>query len=137
MLVERLFDPFLLIRVSTSSNDVLLATRYICLDVGALRGIVSKVFPFLEVIKLNLLALTAHHYTHVMLAELVAAAAGHAWLGEIHYVECVFFALLAALGSEMEPLLMSTRICIHLHEQVVSVWCRCILLCLQQVSRLK
>ena len=72
-----------------------------------------------------------------MLAVLVAAPAGDAWLREVHDLKGVLLSLDAALGSEVEPLLVASRIRIHLHEQVVGVLAQGIPLGLQEVTGLK
>lgn len=116
LLVEGFLDPLLLVRVGACSNDILFSTCNICLHVGALGRLVRQVLPLLKIIQLYLLALASNNNTHVMLSQLVASTARNTWLSKVHDIKRIFGAFLSSFGSEMEPLLMSARIRIHLHE---------------------
>ena len=70
-----------------------------------------------------------------MLSVFVALSARDARLREVHYHEGVGLVLDASLHSEVEPLLVASRVGIHLHEQVVGVLLEAVSLSLEQISR--
>ena len=72
-----------------------------------------------------------------MLAIFVASAAGDSRFREVHDLKCVGLILDAAFDPEVKPLLMSARVRVHLHEQVVRVFVQRVPLRLQQIARFK
>ena len=131
--LEGLFDPFFLVRVGAGSYDVFLAAGNAGLYVAA----VGKGVPLLKITIEHPLSLRPDEDAHIVLAVLVATPAGDTWLREVHDLKGVLLSLDAALGSEVEPLLVASRIRIHLHEQVVGVLAQRVPLGLQEVAGLK
>ena len=106
------FDPFLLVRIRSSSNHVLLSPCHACLNIVA----IGKWLPIVEVIYLHWFAFWSHKYAHIVLSIFVASATSDSRFCKVHNLKSVRFILDTALGSEVKPLLMSSRVCINLHE---------------------
>jgi hypothetical protein len=128
LLLKGLLDPILLVGVLPSSNDVLLASTDICLNVLNLGILVGDIFPSL---------LSLDHDPLVQVLALVALSSSYARFGEVHDVESVGLALVATLRPKIEPLLMASSVGIDLHEQVVDIGAEGLLFCLKKVARFK
>lgn len=72
-----------------------------------------------------------------MISLLVASSSSHTWLCEVHDIEGILLALNATFGLEIKPLLMTSSVCVNLHEQVVTIFLRGRFLSLQQVPAFK
>lgn len=124
--LEGSLHPLLLVRVGTGCDYILLPAGYACLDVVALR----QRLPITEVIQLHGVTLGPKENAHVMLPVFVAATTGDTRLREIHYLERVHLVLDPAFRTEIKPLLVAACVRVDLHEEIISVFIKCIPLCL-------
>ena len=72
-----------------------------------------------------------------MFAIFVSAATSHTWLCEVHDLKGIGLILNSTFNSKIKPLLMSARIRVDLHEQVIRVFVEGVPLSLQQIARFK
>ena len=115
--IKCLFYPFFLIRISTCCYYILLFTcnwsLYIFTDSASM---VVNTFPILKILIFKAFLFWSKHYSHFMFWTFIASSAWNSWFGEIHYIKCIKLSFLSTLNSKMEPLLMTTSICINLHK---------------------
>jgi hypothetical protein len=83
---------------------------------------IGQRLPIVEIIQLHRVTLRPDKYSHVVLPVFVASAPGDAGLGEIHDLKGVRLVFDAVFGTEIEPLLVASRVRVDLHEEIVSVF---------------
>lgn len=111
-LLEGLFNPLLLIGVSSSSNDIFFPASNTRLGIVAL----LQRLPSLEILHLHRGLFRSNKNTHVVLSIFIAFSTGDTWLRKVHDLKGVGFILYTALDSEIEPLLVASRVGIYLHK---------------------
>lgn len=122
--IECLLNPILLVWVLPSSDYILFPPRDISLDILHL----SDVLPATTRLNQNSL---------VEVLSLIPFATSHSRFSEVHDVECVCCALYTPSCPEIEPLLVASCVCIHLHVEVVHICARNLFFSLQKVSWFK
>ena len=109
--IECLLNPILLVWVLPSSDDVLLPPWDVSLDILHL----SDILPATTRLNQNSL---------VEVLSLISFATSHSRFSEVHDVEGVCCALDTPSCPKIEPLLVASSVCVHLHVEVVDICAR-------------
>lgn len=115
LIIKSFFNPFFLIRISSSSYNIFFPSLDICFNIFALICGISYIIPFFKIIKHDLFLFRSNHNSHIMFAHFISSTSSNSWLCKIHYIECIYLSFLTPSRSKIEPLLVSSCICINLH----------------------
>jgi hypothetical protein len=111
LFIECFLNPILLVWVLSSSDDIFLSSRNISLDILHL----SYILPATTCLYKNSL---------IKVLSLISFATSDARLCEVHNIEGVCCTLNTTSCPEVEPLLMTSSVCVHLHVEVVDICAR-------------
>ena len=106
------FYPVFLVAVSSCRHGIFLPSLNFCFD--KLELFWADTHPFWVLARLRLV-----HYSLKKLIFAVTWATCDAWLCEVHQFKEVLAVLASVSGSKVEPLLVASRICVHLHIKAV------------------
>lgn len=142
LLIKCLFNPILLIWVSSCCNYIFFSSSYISLNVLALVFIINNVFPRISIgiitlLSLFLLLLWFHNNSHLVLIGLVASSSWDSRFGKVHDVKSISLTFDSSRTSKVEPLLVSSCVCVDLHKKIIMINICSWPLCLKQIATLK
>jgi hypothetical protein len=82
---------------------------------------VCEIFPFFKIIIDDLLFLRFYHDSHSILSRFIASASSYSRFSEVHDIEGIVDTFSTSFGFKVEPLLMTSCVCVNLHVEIISV----------------
>lgn len=122
--IECFLNPILLVWVLSSSDDILFSSRDISLDILYL----SYILPAITRLDKN---------TLVKVLSLVPFATSDARLCEVHNVKGVCCTLNTPSCPKVEPLLVASSVCVHLHVEIIDILACHLFFSLEKISWFK